>query len=211
MATEEKSKIVEFKGNERIETDTEVTTEEYNDTIVEEHETYTVVEEHEEGEFLSFAVDGVFKDEAMTKQKNRLELMTEPPHLTIQSSSGDEVSFPLTYQFNQSMIRALEGVNYAYLGIKPKKKKEEDDDEESLGIVDTIKENRILILQLLLGLIMGMFLAKGFVIPTIVAFLASVVVLFRAKLPNSKHDNEESSENEKDDIDSDENNTSEVE
>lgn len=164
----------------------------HNDKILEEGESFGMVDN--EDEFLAFSVDGLYTSEKETKYKNSLLLRKDPPVLEVSSSNGDKVKVPLTYNFTKSLLRVLTDVNFAYLGMKKTKNKFNMGSKDA-GIFSKIKEvinvNKLALLQLFIGLFLGISLSKNFIWGIIASIFASIVVLL---LHYSNKNNEEMDE-----------------
>lgn len=162
-----------------------------NDKILEEGESFGLVDN--EDEFLAFSIDGLYSNKDETKYKNSLLLRKEPPVLEVSSSNGDKVKVPLTYNFTKSLLRVLNDVNFAYLGMKKTKNKFNMGNKDSLSnkLKDIISSNKLSFLQLFIGLFLGISISKNFIWGTIASILASIVVLL---LHYSNKNNEETDE-----------------
>lgn len=187
MTEENKDYVEELEQEENVET---VETED-NDVTIEEGESYSIVENAED--YLSFSIEGLYSDEKETKYNKPLALKRNPPKLEISSSNGDQVSFPLTSSLTKSMVRVLEDVNFAYLGIRKTKKR--FNMGEKLGFLakvsDIFNSTKLSFVQLFLGMLLGISIVSSFMIGIIVTIaLAVAVTLFHySKNNNEKGEN----------------------
>lgn len=182
--------------NDTIENDTITNTENSNDQIIEEGESYSIAEHDEE--YLAFSVDGLYSDKSETKYKNSFELRRSAPRLEISTSRGTKVSVPLTYSFNKSMLRVLTEVNNAYLGFK-KTKKHFNFGDTNLGVLakinDWFKSIRLSVLEIFLGILIGISLTNNFVIGVIgLIAIEFVLLMFHYSANNNKKQEEKNNE-----------------
>lgn len=161
--------------NEDLESPTEENID--NDVILEEGESYTIVDNEET--YLSFSVENLYKDETESKYRPRHKLKKSPPLLEVSSSDGQRVIFPLTANFTKALLRVLGDVNYAYLGINKTKKK--FNFGKKMGfvskVIDIFNSTKLSYIQLFLGMLLGISLAKGFLIGALVSFIISLAAL----------------------------------
>lgn len=145
---------------------------------LDEGESYGVFENGDN--LLSFSIDKLYTNSNETKFRNRLAMRKEPPVLDISSSDGVEVSVPLTLEFVKSLLRVLNDVNFAYLGMRKTKKKinlGDNDGSFFVTIKNLVKNNRLSIIQLFFGMLLGISVAKNFLIGVVLSLLLSLVAL----------------------------------
>lgn len=183
-----------MKENEEIKIDEEVQEEKdsnelINDEIIDEGESFGMVDNDEE--FLAFSIDGLYSDKKETKYKNSLLLRKSPPIMEISSSNGDKVKVPLTYNFLKSLLRVLNDVNFAYLGMK-KTKNKFNMGNTSGGVFSKVKDvfsaNKLAVAQLFIGLFLGISLSNNMIWGILASILLSIVALL---LHYSDKNNEE--------------------
>lgn len=199
---EEKDKEMNILNEAYTEAESEIADSEFisNDIVIEDEEGYGEVETVSE-QLLTFSINGLYKDKELTKIKSRGELMMKSPFMEIRSSNGDFATFPLTYQFNQMMLKSLNDVNYAYLGIKKTKRTYNDD-----TITSTLKKNKLLILELFIGITLGLFMSNGAAIPALITAIVGILVVFHDKLLNffsSKEDDDINTNDENNEVEVD--------
>lgn len=160
-----------------------------NDQLLEEGESYGVVDSGEN--LLAFSVDNLYADKGETKFRKQYSLRKSPPVLEVSSSDGTKVTVPLTYNFVKSLLRVLNEVNFAYLGMKKTKNKFNLGSKEE-GLLTKMKNmfstNKLKVAELAIGTFLGISLAKGFLIGTVGSLLVGLGVIV---LAYSNKNNEE--------------------
>lgn len=139
----------------------------------------------EKTETLELSLINLYTDKKELKFRSKYSLKNDPPLLFISSKeTGESVKFPLSYTFNQELLHSLTDVNKAYLGIQPTKKNKIMDEIKKDSLFSTIKntfiEGRLLLLELFIGMILGVMLTNGIILGVIVSLLAGVGALFFA-------------------------------
>lgn len=160
-----------------------------NDQLIEEGESYGMVDSGEN--LLAFSVDNLYSDKDETKFRKQYSLRKSPPVLEVSSSDGTKVTVPLTYNFVKSLLRVLNEVNFAYLGMKKTKNKFNLGSKEE-GLLTKIKNmfsaNKLKVAELAIGTFLGISLTKGFMLGTVGSLLAGLGVIV---LAYSNKNNEE--------------------
>ena len=162
------------------------------ESLDEEGESYGVVEN--EGEYLAFSVDNLYTNEKENKYRNPWAMRKTPPTLEISSSEGSRVSIPLTYTFIKSLLRVLNDVNFAYLGMKKTKKTINMGDTSRKPITqlsDIVNTNKLSLVQLFLGMFLGVFIAKNFIVGIIGVLILSLVAMIVSYSNNNNKKEEE--------------------
>ena len=93
----------------KLKTDDELVLEQSNDSILEKALDYAIVEQKDEN-ILAYSVNGLYTNEKNEKYN--------PPQLNIKDSNGNEVTFNLTKEYTNSLMKTLSEVNRAYHGYK---------------------------------------------------------------------------------------------
>lgn len=173
-----------------------------NDKMTAEGESYAIVDQELEGhdnEYLSFSIENLYDDEKEVKYRSPRKLKSSPPTLEVSSSNGDSVTFPLTKEFTKSLLRVITDVNFAYLGIRKVKRK------LNLGgklspvekVNDIFEKTKLSIILLALGMLLGISIAKSFVIGAVVSIiLAGVSIMLHYSKENDKESVDKTSINE---------------
>ena len=99
----------------KLKTDDELVLEQSNDSILEKALDYAVVEQKDEN-ILAYSVSGLYTNEKNEKYNSPRKL--NPPQLNIKDSNGNEVTFNLTKEYTNSLMKTLSEVNRAYHGYK---------------------------------------------------------------------------------------------
>lgn len=101
----------------KLKTDDELVLEQSNDSILEKALDYAVVEQKDEN-ILAYSVSGLYTNEKNEKYNSPRKLNQNPPQLNIKDSNGNEVTFNLTKEYTNSLMKTLSEVNRAYHGYK---------------------------------------------------------------------------------------------
>ena len=101
----------------KLKTDDELVLEQSNDSILEKALDYAVVEQKDEN-ILAYSVSGLYTNEKNEKYNSPRKLNQNPPQLNIKDSNGNEVTFNLTKEYTNSLMKTLSKVNRAYHGYK---------------------------------------------------------------------------------------------
>lgn len=101
----------------KLKIDDELVLEQSNDSILEKALDYAVVEQKDEN-ILAYSVSGLYTNEKNEKYNSPRKLNQNPPQLNIKDSNGNEVTFNLTKEYTNSLMKTLSEVNRAYHGYK---------------------------------------------------------------------------------------------
>ena len=72
------------------------------------------------------------------KQYNKRQLRSNPPVLTLESSTGDKANFVLSKEFSASLATILQRVHYGFFGIEKKPKKQYNLESAKQSVLNSI-------------------------------------------------------------------------
>lgn len=162
-----------------------------SDQVIEEGEAYTLIKNETQDSLLAFSIDNLYTNDKEDTFRKPLSMRKTPPTLEISSSDGSQVNIPLTRNFVKSLLRVLNDVNFAYLGLKKTKQRfnfGKKDEKPLSKISSIIAANKLSLIQLFIGMFIGIFISRGFTLGVVGLIGLSLLALVIAYSEKNKED-----------------------